>query len=167
MEDNTHNMVCNTQIKEEFLEDFSEITNHNIQINQNDNISNNMPCENNCQTISPIKVGIKQEKSEESIHQNTNHVEIKEENLYDVEYQNDETDPLSVENSKIDDMKLQKSSLTFNEKKRHHETHYVSKEPNQKLAKVIFGGQIESVDRPSMNSATLTFSRFSRNIYKL
>ena len=158
MDDQTHNMVCDTQIKEEFLEDFSEIKNHEIQIDQKDNsFSNNMPCENNCQTICPIKVEIKQEKSDESIHQNTNLVVIKEENLDDIEYQNYETDPLSVENSNIDDTKFHKIPSAF------HETHCVSKEPNQKLVKFTFSGQIATVERPSTNSATLTFTKSSLN----
>ena len=143
MDDQTHNMVCDTQIKEEFLEDFSEIKNHEIQIDQKDNsFSNNMPCENNCQTISPIKVEIKQEKSDESIHQNTNLVVIKEENLDDIEYQNYETDPLSVENSNIDDTKFQKIPSAL------QETHCVSKEPNQKMVKFTLNPNefVRSVD---------------------
>ena len=35
-----------------------------------------------------------------------------------MEYKNNEIDPLSVENSKIGDIELQKSPSTFNEKKR-------------------------------------------------
>ena len=140
MEGKTQNMACETKIKEELADHFSETTNHNIQINQN---------ENYCQTISPIKVEVK--------------VEIKEENLDAVEFQNYKTDPVSVENSKIDGTKLQKSPKTFNEKKRLHETHYVSKEPNQKLVKLTFGGRIATVEPPSTNSATLKFTKSPLN----
>ena len=64
MVDNSQNMVCDIEIKEEFLGDFSEITNHNFQIDQEeDNVTNEIynnfvQCEKGPyhQTICSIKV---------------------------------------------------------------------------------------------------------------
>ena len=153
MDDMTQNMKCDIEIKEEFSEDFIEIKNQNFQINQNANITNKT--KNNCV----------QSKNQSPLQNTTlNHVEIKEEDFDDVEFQNNtETDPLLVENSNIDGMKWQKSLSTFNEKKRLHETHYVSKEPNQKLVKLTFGGRIATVEPPSTNSATLKFTKSPLN----
>ena len=90
MDDTTQNTVCDTQIKEEYLEDFSEITNHNIQINQKDNVTSKI--ENNfvkCEKQShfqPIKVENDNlcnydKASLQDQYINSNQVEIKQEKL--------------------------------------------------------------------------------------
>ena len=148
MDDETQNMVSDIEIKEEFSEDFIEIENQNLQINQKDKFTNEIQnnfvqCEkqSRLQTLCSIKLEsnnlsddiktklqdqyissnqvemnqknsveffeMRQEISEENVQQNKTlkHFKIKEEDLDHIELQINKTDPLSVANSNIDDIK--------------------------------------------------------------
>ena len=135
MLDNTN---CDIKIKEEKIGDFCEIENLNenaIGEQQNGLVKRNTSEKSSCHLNS-----IKAEKNAAF------HIELKEENLNDVISQTSEQDPLSIGNSNIDDLKLQKNPSTFNEKKKLNEMPSVSKN-----GKFTYARETVTVYRTSTN----------------